>query len=187
MTLEEIYFIGQTVAVVAILASLVFVGLQVRQSNRAAVQANRLARADMSERTMRFFGDTMGELMRHPELAAAFRKVMFDDTKLTPVELTQILTFLNTTLNIHRTAFLSFSDGLIDERVMQAYESNTTWYLTAPIFAREWRRMLNMQMFDDEFANYVKNRFSELYPDHPPPAVSRTPPTPKATDGHHDA
>ncbi|MEK7264594.1 MAG: hypothetical protein AAB227_00720, partial [Pseudomonadota bacterium] len=36
MTLENIYYIGQTVAVVAVVASLVFVGLQVRQSARVA-------------------------------------------------------------------------------------------------------------------------------------------------------
>jgi hypothetical protein len=182
MTLESIYFIGQTVAVVIIIATLIALLYQSRQ-------ANRLARADMSERTMRFFGDTMGELMRHPELAAAFRKVMYEETELTPVELTQILTFLNTTLHVHRTAYLSFSDGLIDERVMQAYESNTSWYLTAPIFAREWGYMVRLKMFDDAFGNYVNHRFKEIYPDRPSltptqtsSATSPVVPTPEATD-----
>ena len=36
MTLENIYYIGQTIAVVAVIASLIFVGLQVRQSARIA-------------------------------------------------------------------------------------------------------------------------------------------------------
>ena len=35
MTLEEIYFISQIVAVFAVIASLVFVGFQVRDSSRA--------------------------------------------------------------------------------------------------------------------------------------------------------
>lgn len=169
MTLESIYYIGQTIAVVIIIATLIALLYQSRQ-------ANRLARADMSERTMRFFGDTMGELMRYPELTATFRKVMFEPTELTPVELTQILTFLNLTLHVHRTAFLSFSGGLIDERVMHAYESNTCWYLTAPVFAHEWKRMVRMQMFSDDFVNYVNNRFEELYPDHPSLAASQKPP-----------
>ncbi|PHS29228.1 MAG: hypothetical protein COA85_01720 [Robiginitomaculum sp.] len=169
MTLESIYYIGQTVAVVIIIATLIALLYQSRQ-------ANRLARADMSERTMRFFGDTISELMRHPELAAAFRKVMFEATELTPVELTQILTFFNASMHVHRTAFLSFADGLIDERVMQAYESNTSWYLTAPVFAHEWKRMVRMQMVSDDFVNYVHNRFEELYPDHPSLAVSQKPP-----------
>lgn len=35
MTLESIYYIGQTLAVVAILVSLIFVGIQIRQNTRA--------------------------------------------------------------------------------------------------------------------------------------------------------
>ncbi|MBL4618243.1 MAG: hypothetical protein JKY46_11160 [Robiginitomaculum sp.] len=35
MTLESIYFISQIVAVIVILASLIFVGLQIRQNNKA--------------------------------------------------------------------------------------------------------------------------------------------------------
>ena len=42
MTLETIYYIGQTVAVIAILISLIFVGIQMRDSNR-------LARAQMHQ------------------------------------------------------------------------------------------------------------------------------------------
>ena len=42
MTLETIYYIGQTIAVVAILASLIFVGKQMRDGNR-------LARAQMHQ------------------------------------------------------------------------------------------------------------------------------------------
>jgi len=41
MSLEQIYYVGQTVAVVALVASLVFVGLQVRQNTRAQRAAAR--------------------------------------------------------------------------------------------------------------------------------------------------
>jgi len=34
MTLESIYYIGQTIAVIALIASLIFVGLQMRQQNK---------------------------------------------------------------------------------------------------------------------------------------------------------
>lgn len=36
MTLESIYYIGQTVAVIALIASLIFVGLQMRQQDKQA-------------------------------------------------------------------------------------------------------------------------------------------------------
>ena len=49
MTLEAIYYIGQTISVIAILASLVFVGIQVRHGRQQAENANTLARAEMSQ------------------------------------------------------------------------------------------------------------------------------------------
>jgi len=39
MTLETIYYIGQTVAVIGILASLIFVGIQIRQNTEQSKAA----------------------------------------------------------------------------------------------------------------------------------------------------
>jgi len=49
MMLESIYYVGQTISVIAILASLVFVGMQVRHARREAEQANAVARAELSQ------------------------------------------------------------------------------------------------------------------------------------------
>ena len=85
MTLEAIYYFSQIVAVVAILASLIFVGSQVRPSVEQTKFANRLARADMSERAMRAFSEVHREAMANRDLADAFHKVQLalsgSDTK----------------------------------------------------------------------------------------------------------
>lgn len=164
MTLENINYIAQTVGVFAILASLVFVGFQLRQGAEQSKQANALARADMDERTMRTFGDNVRELMVNHELAEIFRKAMFEQTELTPVEKTRILLYLNLTLHAHRTAFLNVKEGLIDQRTMTAFDQNTAWYLSAPVFAREWKRLQRVGLFTGDFVTYVNTRFVELYP-----------------------
>ncbi|MBC7769034.1 MAG: hypothetical protein H7124_09625 [Phycisphaerales bacterium] len=165
MTLEEINYIAQTIGVVAILASLVFVGFQLRQSTEQSKQANALARADMGERTMRTFGDNVRDLMVNNEMAEIFRKAMFEQTDLTPVETTRILFYFSLTLHAHRTAFLQVKDGLIDERVMAVFDQNTAWHLTSPIFAREWRRLQRSGVFGaSDFSVHVNTRFAELYP-----------------------
>ena len=46
MTLEAIYYIGQTIAVAAILVSLVFVGVQIRQNTKATKAASHHAITD---------------------------------------------------------------------------------------------------------------------------------------------
>ncbi len=165
MTLENINYIAQTIGVVTILASLVFVGFQLRQSTEQSKQANALARADMGERTMRTFGDNVRDLIVNNEMAEIFRKAMFEQTELTPVETTRILFYFNLTLHAHRTAFLQVKEGLIDERVMAVFDTNTTWHLTAPIFAREWTRLQRSGVFGaSDFGAHVNTRFAELYP-----------------------
>ena len=155
MTLESIYYISQIVAVVAILASLIFVGIQVRQGVAQTKLANKLARADMSERAMRAFGDVHRVPIENRELADAFRKVMFERSELTPTETTQVCFYLNVALHTHRTAFIAVRDGLLDSSVMRDYDINTAWYLAAPVFAREWKRIQRAGLFSGDFVAHV--------------------------------
>ena len=60
MTLETIYYIGQTVAVIAILVSLIFVGIQMRDSNR-------LARAQMHQEISESFTSLVMTLPREDD------------------------------------------------------------------------------------------------------------------------
>ncbi|PHS22314.1 MAG: hypothetical protein COA84_12865, partial [Robiginitomaculum sp.] len=89
MTLESIYYIGQTVAVVAILASLVFVGMQVRQSNRAADQANDLARTELTLSVLNDVTDFSDRFIASTELASLRLKIMNDDKTLSDEEQVQ--------------------------------------------------------------------------------------------------
>ena len=47
MTLETLYYVSQIVAVLAILGSLVFVGVQIRQNTKQAEEAERVARGQV--------------------------------------------------------------------------------------------------------------------------------------------
>jgi len=165
MTLENIYYIGQTVAVFAILGSLLAIFFQQRQTNK-------IARVDITQRVSSGYGDSMRSMMSDPALAAAFRKVMFDRTELTPVEKTQILIYFNLTLNAHADAYLAFTEGLIDRRALEGLDRNTCWYLTAPQFAREWRRIVSLGIFNPDFVEHVKSRKRMLFPDDAPDAAS---------------
>ena len=155
MDWEAIGAIGETLGAIGVLISLIFVGLQVRQSAAQTEKSNALARADMTERAMRTFGDTVIEIARNPELAVAFRKVMIKPAELTDGELTSVLTFFNVWLHRHRTAFLSVSDGLIDAQVMIDFDSSTKWYLTSPLFKDEWLRTKSTGTFTGKFSEHI--------------------------------
>lgn len=161
MNWDAIGAIGEIVGAIAVLVSLIFVGLQVRQSAAQTRKSNVLARADMSERAMRTFGDTIIELARNQQLALAFRKVMFTTAELTAEEQTTVLTYFNVFLHRHRTAFLSVSEGLIDTGVMIDFDNATRWYLTASTFKDEWKQALRNGLFSGEFADHVEGLSSD--------------------------
>lgn len=165
MSLENIYYIGQTIAVAAVLGSLIFVGVQVRLSTEQMKQSNNLARADMSERIISGYADSLREISSNRELAGAFRKVMFDHDELSPVEQTQILTYFNLTMMNFRAAYIASIEGLVETSQLESILKNALWYLTAPVFAREWRRLQKTKLFEGEFVDYVNEQFARQYPE----------------------
>ena len=161
MNWEAIGAIGEIVGAIAVLISLIFIGLQVRQSAAQTAKSNLLARADMTERAMRAFGDTAIELSRSRELSAAFRKVMFKSTDLAEDEQTVVFAFFNVWLQRHRSAFMSVPENLIDERVMTDYDNTTRWYLTAPAFRDEFKRNQNNSIFSGEFSDHIQSLIND--------------------------
>lgn len=164
MTLEELYYISQIVAVVAIIGSLVAIYFQQSQTNK-------IARAQISHAVSAYYGATLREIM-NPELAIIFRKVMFEPTPMSPVESTQILVYFNLTLSALRDAFHATRDGLIDARVLEDLSQNVCWYLTAPVFAAEWRRGQRTGIFGPDFIAYLNGRYAKLHPGQDVPHLS---------------
>ena len=161
MDWDAIGAVGEIIGAIAVLISLIFVGLQVRLSAAQTEKSNALAREDMNERAMRTFGDTVVELARNQELALAFRKVMIKPAELTEGELTIVLAFFNVWLHRHRTAFLSVADGLIDPQVILDFDSSTKWYLTSPLFKNEWIRTKNTGAFTGEFSDHIEGLIAQ--------------------------
>lgn len=158
MTLEELYYISQIIAVIAIIGSLVAIYFQ-------QVQTNKIARAQMSKDISANYNDTLREIM-NPDLALIFRNVMFDHVPLSPAESTRILIYFDLTLSAMRDAFHAERDGLIDSRLMKALLQNTCWYLTAPVFAAEWRRTQRIGLWGADFCACVNAHFAKAYPNH---------------------
>lgn len=114
MDLETIYYIGETVAVGAILASLVAIYIQQRQ-------ANKIARVENAAALSANYSGSLRDIKNSAELAAIFRKVMFDDEALTPVETTRILLYFDLMLAEHQRD----ENGLFDKHTFQMMAANT--------------------------------------------------------------
>ena len=112
MTLEEIFYVSQSVASIAVVGSLIYLGLQVRYAERSQRGIMQQGRADRT---------SQGSLMlADPVLARIWQKGMAGDSDLTPLEFTQWML-------ICRSAFLSGEDSFVQHKAgllaPSAYES----------------------------------------------------------------
>src|SRR5580704_14319817 len=98
MSLENIFYISQSVASVAVVASLIFVGIQVRGAERAQRAIMQQGRADRTSVTAIALAD--------PVLARVWRKGVAGDTDLTRDEFTQWMM-------LARASFLSGEDSFL--------------------------------------------------------------------------
>ena len=110
MSLEGIYYVGQTIAVVAILASLVFVGIQVKQSSRAQKQANEQAIADSVSESNNQFMSVFMALASDETLAAIYTRALAGED-LDRVEITRFVAFVNT--------FFAYGEALYNQHAVQ--------------------------------------------------------------------
>ncbi len=161
MSLENIYYIGQTIAVVAILCSLGAIYWQQRQSNIIAKSQNASGLAAN-------YTGALNNIMIHGDLAEIFRKVMFDEGELTPVETTRILIYFNQMLIAHRSEWQAANNGLFDPDILEDADANTAWYLTRPLFREEWKRVRAGAIYGGGFSGHIDSLIkapTKLVPD----------------------
>ena len=149
MTLESIYYIGQTVAVIVIIATLIALLIQTRQTNA-------LARAETSRSIMLRGTSEQYRLFESPEKAAFMYKAMQTSEKLTEEEqlrfsFAMALMFGNMEIgyNMHRTGLMGDFDFA---RVMDVAQGA---YLISPRVRQWWSNTRLIYAKNPEFVAVV--------------------------------
>ena len=146
MTLEELAYISQIIGVVAVFASLIFVGVQIRQNTRATRAASHNAVSDSLNEINRMFAEN-ADLTRIWVAGAANRQA------LTPEERWRFDSTMRAYLHVCETMFIQAGLGTGDKSVLQAEEEGIRRTLAAP-GVREWWTE-NPYGFCAEFRTYV--------------------------------
>ena len=140
--------IGEVVAGAAVIASLVFVGLELRQ-NTAAIQAQ--TRQGLADRG----GQFITSISENPELARAF-DLMWNpyggtprDVVLTYTDSVQARSALVGLLRHIENVYLQYHEGVVDETVLNSYGFRNTPVFQGPEFAEFWP--LLRDRFDERF------------------------------------
>ena len=124
MTLEEIYYVSQIAAAVAIFGSLVFVGLQMRQTSRnqrALMHANR--NQDIQQSLHRMGGPAMARVL----LAGAAATPSMDS-----LDVNQFIFAARATFSGMQHQFLEWREGMIDDVRWKITRDSLNILLTSP-------------------------------------------------------
>lgn len=143
MTLEDIYYIGQTVAVVVIVLTLFAILYQ-------GWQTNRIARSEMTRSSWFETGQTHYSLVDSPEKADFMQRAMFGEAPLTEAEKLRFGNLMGLAIGAHEGAYMLMRRGFIENAAYQRSEGITRLYMQSPR-VRKWWRMRREFSYDPQF------------------------------------
>ncbi|MGB3454872.1 MAG: hypothetical protein WBA35_00805 [Litorimonas sp.] len=143
MTLEAVYYIGQTIAVVAIIASLIFVGVQVRQS-AAAMRASAYQTSQDRMDRIRL------AIVENNAVAEIYQLANTDASALSDVQLARLRMLLYVTVTSFESLHLDFVQTGAARRYWDRNRAMMTRVMDAPGPRAYWA--LFREEFDPVFA-----------------------------------
>ena len=145
MTLEQVFYVSQSIASVAVVGTLVYLGLQVRgadRSQRAIMQQGRADRVSKAALTI-----------ASPDLARIWDRGMAADPTLTRDEVTQWLLICRAAFLSGEDSFLQHRAGTLDQAAFDSYRAGVRAYMGHPGFRAAWS--VSRSQFGNEFRRFV--------------------------------
>ena len=140
MSLESIYYVGQTLAVIALIVSLVFVGIQVRISNQQTQQANKLARAENRRELISQFAILFENGVTYPDNNGPLAQCYLDFENAPPNHQVVFANQQHKTVNILEQGLYLFDEGLLDEVTLEGIENVLLVGIAMPGGREYWAR-----------------------------------------------
>ncbi|MBL8544949.1 MAG: hypothetical protein JNL81_00710 [Hyphomonadaceae bacterium] len=144
MTLTQWSDLSQTIAALAVIASLVFLGIQVRQSTEQAKHANRLARAQVTAEVRASFNDLFRRAMEDREFARAIIELSDHAKPADETRMPQMATLCFNLMSVSRQAHELVRGGLIDEWAVRDVDQQLYHLISHPRFTPLFRTMVGM-------------------------------------------
>ncbi|MEZ5920793.1 MAG: hypothetical protein R3C60_05520 [Parvularculaceae bacterium] len=154
MTLEHIYYIGQTIAVIVIVATLIAILWQ-------GFQTNKIARADLTLSVWMQTG-AMNQSLVDSEDKAAFITRLFDpNVRLSPEDKTRVTFQMHTQIGVYQAAHNLRGRGLIEQSAYDLIGSGVRGFLLSPV-ARKWWRSHRGHGYDKAFCEIIDAMIVEI-------------------------
>jgi len=158
MTLETIYFISQVIAAVAIVASLLFVGIQLRMGRKQAEDAERVVRGQVLQHIAAEHRQHSIDMLAYPEVYSYFVGGA-NQIEMTDHLRAQFSTFCYATLHMAQNIFFQHRKGLLDDTTFEAYMPMIIGFMSSPAAQTYWESRRNI-FFDADFVKMMDKRFA---------------------------
>jgi hypothetical protein len=159
MSLEDLGNIGEFVAAVGVIVSLIYLAVQIRQNTRSlragAFQQYRQQSAELSR------------LLAEPDMASVYRRGLDSPDQLTQEERTRFEAMMVFAFNSNENFFLLRQMGLLDDTLWAGGRTAYLRWLLRHDGAKEWW-MRNRKMMSPAFCEYLATLGGEGSPDQDP-------------------
>jgi hypothetical protein len=125
MTIQDLGSIGEFVAAIATVATLVYLAVQIRQNTRMVRTSTYQAALESSNRVNELVLD-------NPELHRIYRLGRADPSQLTDEERARFRLVIGQLMNVYETMFLQYERGTLDEDFWRARRRALRYVLSQP-------------------------------------------------------
>ncbi len=149
MNWEAIGALGEAIGAVGVIASLLYLAMQVRASTRASAVESKLA-------STRFYTDFLGSLIQSPELNELYLRGRKDLGSLTSPEYHRFSNLSFQAFAFFSAGYFQFSRGTLSEP--DWYENRAViqfWLRGAG--CRDWWEKAGRHMFGEEFVAFIES------------------------------
>lgn len=122
--LQEYALAAEIVGAVAVVISLIYVGVSVNQNTNAVMVANHQALVALDQATTDWFKD--------PGFAEVYLISLDDVSKLSPVQQAQFTSYLADKFNAWEFAFLTHESGMMEDNIWQGWDGHYQTLLHQP-------------------------------------------------------
>lgn len=131
MTLESMFYISQTVAAFAIVGSLVFLGIEVRGTNRES-------RHRITDEYLQNLRAVELEMAGNADLARVWISGLHDFEALAPVDKARFLLVSHMVLKTNESVVLAYRDGHMTPEMYEPEDRHITEFLAYPGMQEAW-------------------------------------------------
>jgi hypothetical protein len=141
MSFETIFYVLQSIAAVAVIASLLYLARQVRQAERVQRATMQQGRADRTSHA--------ALACANPELTRVLVKGMAGETSLTREEFSQWMQLCRAMFLSGEDSFLQHEAGMLSNAAFNSYVAGVKFYFSMPGLRAAWK--LSEGQFGNEF------------------------------------